>query len=104
MVDLRINETHRTGAVENRTYRVGLNAVRSETAPTGGESAYVFLEFTIHIFNLSIFYLTRLVVIHHNNLLYTYRLVGALAVGQDARPTGMCAGYSTVFSSSCLLF
>ena len=27
MVDLRINETRQTGAVENRTYRVGLNAV-----------------------------------------------------------------------------
>ena len=40
----------------NRTYRVGLSAVRLETAPTGpdksgskprGESAYLFLEFTI---------------------------------------------------------
>ena len=47
MVDLRINETLQTGAVENRTYRVGLSAVRSETAPTGGESVYLFLEFTI---------------------------------------------------------
>ena len=25
------------GAVTNRTYRVGLNAVRLQTAPTGGE-------------------------------------------------------------------
>ena len=40
MVDLRINETLQTGAVGNRTYRVGLNAVRSETAPTGGERVY----------------------------------------------------------------
>ena len=31
----------------NRTYRVGVNAVRSETAPTGDESVYLFLEFTI---------------------------------------------------------
>ena len=31
----------------NRTYRVGLNAMQSETAPTGGESVYLFLEFTI---------------------------------------------------------
>ena len=35
MVDLRINETLQTGAVANRTYRVGLNAVRLKTAPTG---------------------------------------------------------------------
>ena len=35
MVDLRINETLQNGAVGNRTYRVGLNAVRLETAPTG---------------------------------------------------------------------
>ena len=35
IVDLRINETLQTGAVGNRTYRVGLNAVRLETAPTG---------------------------------------------------------------------
>ena len=47
MVDLRINETFQTGAVGNRTYRVGLNAVRLETAPTGGKSVYLFLEFTI---------------------------------------------------------
>ena len=40
MVDLRINETLQTGAVRNRTYRVGLNAVRSEAAPTGEESVY----------------------------------------------------------------
>ena len=36
-----------TGAVGNRTYRVGLNVVRFLTAPTGGESVYLFLEFTI---------------------------------------------------------
>ena len=56
MVDLRINETLQTSAVGNRTYRVGLNAGRSETEPTGpdksgskprGESVYLFLEFTI---------------------------------------------------------
>ncbi len=58
MVDLRINETRQTGAVRNRTYRVGLNVVRLEleTAPTGpdksgsksrSESVYLFLEFTI---------------------------------------------------------
>ena len=47
IVDFRINETLQTGAVGNRTYRVGANAVRSETAPTGGESVYLFLEFTI---------------------------------------------------------
>jgi hypothetical protein len=51
MVDLTINETRQTGAVGNRTYRVGVNAVRLqtvtyrvgvsavrlETAPTGLE-------------------------------------------------------------------
>ena len=31
----------------NRTYRVGLNAMESETAPTRGESVYLFLEFII---------------------------------------------------------
>ena len=36
-----------TGAVGNRTYRVGLNAMWLETAPTGGESVYLFLEATI---------------------------------------------------------
>ena len=36
LVDFRINEALQTGAVGNRTYRVGLNAVRLETAPTGG--------------------------------------------------------------------
>ena len=46
-MDLRINETLQTGAVENRTYRVGLDAVRVETTPTGDESVYLFLEFTI---------------------------------------------------------
>ena len=34
MVGLRINETLQTGAVGNRTYRVGVNAVRSQTVPT----------------------------------------------------------------------
>jgi hypothetical protein len=36
-----------SGAVGNRICRVGLNVVRLETAPTGGESVYLFLEFTI---------------------------------------------------------
>ena len=35
MVDLRINEILQTGAVKNRTYRVGVSAVRLETVPTG---------------------------------------------------------------------
>ncbi len=35
VVDLRINGTRQTGAVSNRTYRVELNAVQVETAPTG---------------------------------------------------------------------
>ena len=72
-MDLRINETRQTGAVGNRTYRVGLNAMRLETEPTGpdkspihpryigtggteqagskprGESVYLFLEFTISV-------------------------------------------------------
>ena len=56
MVDLRINETLQIGAVGNSAYRVGLNAVRFSTAPTGpdksgskprGESIYLFLVFTI---------------------------------------------------------
>ena len=47
IVDLRINETLQTGAVRNRTYRVGLDAGRFLTAPTGDESVYLFLEFTI---------------------------------------------------------
>ena len=51
MVDLIINETLQTGAVGNRTYRVGVNAVRSETVPTGGESVYLFLEFTTDVEN-----------------------------------------------------
>ena len=34
IVDLRINEALQIGAVKNRTYRVGLNSVRVETAPT----------------------------------------------------------------------
>ena len=57
IVDVRINETFQTGAVRNRTYRIGVNAVRLETAPTGpdksgskprDESVYLFLEFTIN--------------------------------------------------------
>ena len=36
-----------TSTGENRTYRVGLEAVRVETTPTGDESVYLFLEFTI---------------------------------------------------------
>ena len=47
IVDLRINETLQTGAVENRTYQVGLDAGRFPPAPTGDESVYLFLEFTI---------------------------------------------------------
>ncbi len=39
MVDLTINETLQTGAVENRTYR--------GQKSTGDESVYSFLEFTI---------------------------------------------------------
>ena len=49
-MDLRINETLPIGEVGNLAYRVGLNAVRLETAPTGDESVYLFLEFTISIF------------------------------------------------------
>ena len=30
IVDLRINETRQTGAVENRTYRGGVNVVRGK--------------------------------------------------------------------------
>ena len=47
MVDFRINETRQTGAVGNRTYGIGLNAVRSETVLTRNESVYLFLGFTI---------------------------------------------------------
>ena len=56
MVDLRINETRQTGAVRrphlpfSRLVGTVSNcayAVRLETAPTGGESVYLFLEFTI---------------------------------------------------------
>ena len=36
MVGLRINETLLTGAVGNRTYRVGLNAVRLGNRPYRG--------------------------------------------------------------------
>ena len=35
MVDFRINETLQTGAGENRTYRVGVNAVRWESRYMG---------------------------------------------------------------------
>ena len=49
IVDLRINETLQTGAVRNRTYR-GHSPDFSNpdsrgflTAPTGGESVYLFL-------------------------------------------------------------
>ena len=57
MVDLRINETLQTGAVRKPHvpfYRLvgtvsnSADAVRLETAPTGGESVYLFLEFTIN--------------------------------------------------------
>ena len=41
MMGLRIKETLQTGAVANRTYRVGVNTVRLQTAPTGGESLVV---------------------------------------------------------------
>ena len=47
MVDFRINDILQTGAVANRTYRVGLNAVWLETAPTRGVSVYLFSEFAI---------------------------------------------------------
>ena len=56
MVDLRINETRQTGAVRRPhlpfsrlvgTVSNSADAVRLETAPTGGESVYLFLEFTI---------------------------------------------------------
>ena len=46
IMDLTINETLQTGAVENRTYRVGLNAEPLETAPTGGRKC-LFI-FRIH--------------------------------------------------------
>ena len=57
MVDLRINETLQTGAVRKPdlpfsrlvgTVSNSAYAVRLETAPTGGESVYLFLEFTIN--------------------------------------------------------
>ena len=38
MVDLRINETRQTGAVFNRTYRIGLNAVRLESRYIGRQA------------------------------------------------------------------
>ena len=56
MVDLRINETLQTGAVRRPllpfsrlvgTVSNSADVVRLETAPTGGESVYLFLEFTI---------------------------------------------------------
>ena len=46
MVDFRINWTLQIGAVTNRTYRFGVNAVRLETAPTG-EQKCLFI-FRIH--------------------------------------------------------
>ena len=55
-MDLRINETFQTGAVRKTklpfcrlvgTVSNSVDAVRLETAPTGGESVYLFLEFTI---------------------------------------------------------
>ena len=49
IVDLRINETRQTGAVENRTYRVEANAVRLETEPTRGASVPLFFKFTIFV-------------------------------------------------------
>ena len=57
MVDIRINETLQTGAVRKPhlpfsrlvgTVSNSAYAVRLETAPTGGESVYLFLEFTIN--------------------------------------------------------
>ena len=55
-MNLRINETLQTGAVRQPplpfsrlvgTVSNCAHAVRVETAPTGGESVYLFLEFTI---------------------------------------------------------
>ena len=42
MVDLRINWTFQTGAVRNRTHRLGLNAVRLETAPAGAAKVSIY--------------------------------------------------------------
>ncbi len=47
-----IRENGKTGKPENETRLVGTvsnsaDAVRLETAPTGGESVFLFLEFTI---------------------------------------------------------
>ena len=42
IVDFRINETLQIGAVGNSAYRVGLNAVRLQTAPTGWRK-YLFI-------------------------------------------------------------
>ena len=61
MVDIRINETFQTGAVRRPhlpfcrlvgTVSNSADAVRLETAPTGGESVYLFLDFTIIAPNL----------------------------------------------------
>ena len=43
MVDLRIKETLNTGVVGNRTYRVGVDAARLETAPTGPDNQFTSL-------------------------------------------------------------
>ena len=49
MVDFRINEILQTGAVENRTYRVGLNAVGLENRTyRGAKVSILFLVFTIN--------------------------------------------------------
>ena len=57
-MDLRINETRQTGVVRipplpfSRLVGTVSNcayAVPLETAPTGGESVYLFLEFTINV-------------------------------------------------------
>ena len=56
IVDLRVKGTLQPGAVRNPplpfsrlvgTVSNSADAVRLETAPTGGESVYLFLEFTI---------------------------------------------------------
>ena len=56
IVDLRINEISQTGAVRKPhlpfsrlvgTVSNCADAVRLETAPTGGESVYLFFDFTI---------------------------------------------------------
>ena len=40
IVNLRINETLQIGAVGNSAYRVGLNAVRFPSAPTGTDNKF----------------------------------------------------------------